>query len=264
MEIPNINIPTELFVNFNKLKYYDKPHKYFVDNKELVSVTTLIHKYQEDFDSEYWSKYKANEFNLKQKDILRAWSFINKKGTIKGSIIHDYAENLFLNKIFEYPKKTILNEFGFDPILKEYEITKKHVDKFYDDSYNKLIPIKTELVVYDIESMIGGMVDMLFYNVKAKEFQLYDWKTNKEFTYNNPKKHLLDELSILENCDLNLYSLQLELYKQIIKKHININLGKSYVVWFSHRNNNYEIIETKDYSFFIKKIMEKRTNEINN
>ena len=38
--------------------------------------------------------------NIKQMNIIlirleikRAWKFINKKGTMKGSAIHDYAEN---------------------------------------------------------------------------------------------------------------------------------------------------------------------------
>jgi len=109
----SIQIPSELFTAFNDVTFYDEPHKYYVKKKELISVTTLIHRYQEVFDGEYWSEYKGNQFNLKPSEILRAWNFINKKGTIKGSAIHDYAENLFQNKKFEYPKQLILEEFGF-------------------------------------------------------------------------------------------------------------------------------------------------------
>jgi hypothetical protein len=253
-----IQIPPELFTVFNKIVYFDEPHKYYVDNKELISVTTLIHKYQENFDEEYWSQYKSNQLGLKQYEIIRAWNFINLKGTTKGSIIHDYAENLFLNKIFKYPKELIYKEFGFDPILKEYEITKKHVDNFYHDTFGKLIPIRTELVMHDAETLIGGMLDILFYNVKMKEFQIWDWKTNKEFSFENKKNHLLNDLFVLEDCDLEIYSLQLGIYKYIIEKYIPIKLGKSYLVWFSHNNDNYKIIEAKDRSYFVNKIIENR------
>ena len=95
-----IIIPNELFSAFNNVQYFDEPHKYFLNKKELISVTTLIHKYQDDFDEEYWSKFKGNQFNVNPRIIKRAWNFINKKGTIKGSAIHDYAENLFLNKVW--------------------------------------------------------------------------------------------------------------------------------------------------------------------
>lgn len=258
----NIQIPNELFTSFNEITFYDEPHKYYIGGKELISVTTLIHKYQEEFDEEYWSDYKGNEFNLNPFLIKRAWNFINKKGTIKGSAIHDYAENLFQNKVFEYPKQLILNEFGFDPVWEEYKITKKHVDKFYNDVHGKLIPIRTEFVVYDKESLIGGMLDILFYNIKYNVFQIYDWKTNKKFTKENKDRRLSNELYLLDDCDLNIYSLQLSLYKYIIEKNTGIKLGKSYVVWFSHNNDSYEIIETKDMSYYVKLIVDNRIKEL--
>lgn len=253
-----ILIPPELFTAFNGVTYFDEPHKYYVNNNELISVTTLIHKYQENFNEDYWSKYKSNQYNLKQYEIIRAWNFINKKGTTKGSIVHDYVENLFQNKVFKYPKEQIYNEFGFDPVFKEYEISKRHVDNFYRDTFGKLIPIKTEFVMYDYETNIGGMLDILFYNVRMKEFQIWDYKTNKEFTFEDKKRHLLNDLFVLEDCDLEIYSLQLGIYKYIIEKYIPIKLGKSYLVWFSHNNDNYKIIETKDRSYFVNKIIENR------
>jgi len=255
-------IPSEIFTTFNNIKYFDEPHKYFVNNKQFISVTTLIHKYQEEFNEDYWADYKGSQFNISPDKVKRAWRFINKKGTMKGSAIHDYAENIFQNKIFEYPERQIINEFGFDPILPEYEITKKLVDKFYDDARGKLIPIKTEFVVYDVESMIAGMLDILFYNVKTKEIQIYDWKTNKKFSNGETGRHLLGELCVIEDCDLEIYSLQLSMYKYIIEKNTGIKLGKSYIVWFSHNNDSYKIIETKDRSYYINMLVEKRIKEI--
>lgn len=255
-------IPQELFTAFSDVTYFDEPHKYYVSNQELISVTTLIHRYQEDFDEEYWSTYKGNQFNVKSSEIKRAWNFINKKGTIKGSVIHDYAENKFQNKIFKYPQKMILDEFGFDPIRIEYDITKKHVDRFYDDVYGKLIPIKIELVLFDRETLIGGMLDILFWNVKAQEFQIWDYKTNKSFTYVEPERHLLNELYLLEDCDLEIYSLQLQLYKEIIERNTSIKLGKSYLVWFSHNNDTYKIIETKNREYYAKIMFKHRMEEL--
>lgn len=242
------NFPTEIYTAFNKVKYYDEPHKYYVDEKELISVTTLLHEYQEPFDEEYWSQKKGEEYNIPPDNIKYLWQFINEKGTGKGSIIHDYTENLFLNKIFPYPKEKIINNFGFDPILKEYEITKRHVDQFYKDSFGKLIPIRPEFVVYDDEFKIGGMIDMLFYNLKTRKFQLFDWKTNKKFTTENNFQRLLGKLSHLEDCDLEIYSLQLQMYKYIIEKYTSIKLDDSYLVWFSHNNLTYKLIKTKDRS----------------
>lgn len=274
----NINVPDKLFTTFNEVEYHDEPHKYYLGDQQLISVTTILHRYQEEFQEDYWSRYKAEEYVLSQKEVLRAWEFINKKGTMKGSIVHDYAENLFLNKVFPYPKQQILDEFGFDPIFEEYKESKKHVDNFYKDVQGKLIPIRTEMIVYDRESLIGGMLDMLFYNVRKKCFQIWDWKTNKKFTEEQKDENgektqnkntiagrndkLSGILSGIPDNDMEIYSLQLAMYKYIIEKNTGIKLGDSYIVWFSHNNDNYEIMKTKDRSFHIQMIMNERIAEL--
>jgi len=258
----DLQIPSKLFTAFNDVTFYDEPHKYFLDNKELISVTTLIHKYQEEFQEDFWADIKGRQHDLTSNQVKRAWRFINKKGTIKGSAIHDYTENLFQNKEFEYPLQTIMNEFGFDPVLPEYETSKKHVNEFYEKVRGKLIPIRTEFVVYDRESLIGGMLDMLFYNLKAEEFQIWDWKTNKKFIREEKSRHLINELCMIEDSDLEVYSLQLELYKYIIEKNTGMKLGKSYIVWFSHNNPTYEIIETKNRKYDIGVIVDNRIAEL--
>jgi len=257
-----IEIPHKFFTTFNNVTYYDEPHKYYVGDGELISVTTIIGQYEVEFDEELWSERKARELKIPQKDVKRAWRFINKKGTMKGSIIHDETENLFLNKVFPYPKHLILEEFGFDPIRIEYDITKKHVLNFYNRVKDILIPIRTEMIIYDEESLIGGMLDMLFYNTRSKEFEIWDWKTNKKFTDKNKKQQLLHELELLDECDLEIYSIQLSLYKLIIEKNTNIKLGKSYIVWFSHNNENYEIIPTIDRQYYANIVMNNRIKEL--
>ena len=212
----------DIFSRFNDLTYYDEPHKYFLNGKELLSVTTMVGQYKEKFDEKYWSEIKAAEYGITPEEVIRGWKFINRKGTMKGSIIHDYGENLLLNKVFKYPKEEIIGEFGFDPIRPEYEITKNHVDRFVEHTKNILIPIKTELVVYDEESLVGGMLDILFYNLKEKEFQIWDWKTNKDFTEENHERQLKDFMFVLQESDLEIYSLQLQAYKHIIEKNTNL------------------------------------------
>lgn len=254
-------VSTELLTRFNDLTYYDVPHKYLLKGKDLLSVTTMLGKYHEPFEEEYWSDYKAKEYNLTQDEVKRAWRFINKKGTMKGSIIHDYGENLLLNKIFDYPKTEILAEFGFDPIKVEYDITKNHVDKFCADTKNKLIPVTTEIVMYDEESLVAGMADLIFWNVKAQEFQIWDWKTNKKFAKSEDRK-LTDTLYMLDDCEWEVYSLQLEAYKYILERNTGFKFGKSYLVWVSHNNPTYEIIEAKNRRFYIEQLFNERIQSL--
>jgi hypothetical protein len=250
MVIPNP--PAELFYKFNDIEYHDEPHKYFLKGKQLTSVTTVIHKYEEEFDEEYWSDVKANQYNVPQDDVKYSWKFINERATTKGSAIHDYTENLFLNKVFPYPKDQIIKKFGYDPVWDEYVETKKLVDKFYKTVKNVLIPIKTELVCYDEEFLIAGMVDMLFYNKKSKQFEIWDWKTNsadKAFNEDPEKVRYLEHpLYMLQNTAIDIYSLQLSTYKYILEKNTNIKLGQSHIVWFSHKNEDFEVFKCHDYT----------------
>ena len=256
------SVSSDLITRFNDLIYYDEPHKYYLKGKELVSVTTLTHQYKEPFDEEYWSKYKSDQYGVEQYKVKRAWKFINKKGTMKGSLIHDYAENKLLNKVFRYPKEEIIAEFGFDPIWVEYQKTKNHVDNFLRVAKNKLIPVCTELVMYDEESLLAGMADLIFYNVRDKELQIWDWKTNKDFTKDCKDRYLTDMFCTLEECDLEEYSLQLEAYKYILEKNTPYKFGKSFLVWVSHNNEDFEIIETKNRKFYIEQMIQKRIAEL--
>ena len=94
------------------------------DNKRYISVTTLIHRYAQEFDKEFWSAYKALEklipkeswaiekksllntkkfnreildiyniseleFNKTQQDILDVWDEENRKSCDRGTKIHE-------------------------------------------------------------------------------------------------------------------------------------------------------------------------------
>ena len=76
-------VPAKLFTAFNDVTFFDIPHEYFLDGKKLISVTTLIHQYQEEFQEDFWADIKGMQHGLTANQVKRAWRFINKKGTIK-------------------------------------------------------------------------------------------------------------------------------------------------------------------------------------
>ena len=136
---------------------------------------------------------------------------------------------------------------GEEDVKKDFDKIKDMFHKFYDDCYGKLIPIKSEVIVGDEGFKICGMVDQLFWNNKADELQIWDWKTNKEIKRNNRWQQFKDPISHLDVCEFNTYSLQLSLYKYLIEKNTNLKLGDSYIVWFNEKNETYEPIKCRDY-----------------
>ena len=112
----------ELKVN-GHVAFKEDGHKYFDitdPSKEYISVTTLIHKFTQPFDKNFWSAYKAlekllpkgswavekksllntkkfdrsilelyniseNDFNKAQQDILDSWDEENRKSCERGT-----------------------------------------------------------------------------------------------------------------------------------------------------------------------------------
>jgi ATP-dependent exoDNAse (exonuclease V) beta subunit len=247
------DVPSAFFTAFNDIEYHDEPHKYYINGKQLVSTTTLIHKYADSFDEEYWSEYKADESGLSKRDVIRCWRHINEKATIKGSAIHDYIENLFNNKVFPYPIEKIKATLGDDIIRNNYDHTLKQVLAFYKAVKDILIPIKTEYVIYDETYGISGMVDLLVYNVRTGKFEIWDWKTNKlikmDGTYcDDPTKvrKMKGILSHIDDCEMETYSIQLHTYKYIIERNIGIELGDPYIVHFNQNAIKFAIHKVND------------------
>ena len=126
--------------------FTEETHKYFNiedPSKEYISVTTLIHRFTQPFDKEFWSAYKAleqlipkenwtiekksllnskkfdksilelyniveNDFNKTQQDILDSWDEENRKSCERGTKIHADIENSF----YKNPKDIALQKFG--------------------------------------------------------------------------------------------------------------------------------------------------------
>ena len=238
---------------FNNIKYYDKPHKYYIDGEELTSVTTFIGKFKEQFDEDYWSKRKAKERGITQKEILAEWKNKALTSTEKGTAFHEYVENYLTNRIFPFPEEQINQVLGEGNDVKErFDKLVILFDEFYKQSTGRLIPIRAELVVGDKELGICGMVDQLFFNEKSGKLEIWDWKTNKKIDRKNRWQQFKEPISHLDVCELNTYSLQLSLYKYIITRNTNIDLGDCYIVWFNEKNDKYFPIKCHDYTQEIK------------
>ena len=113
------------------------------DNERYVSVTTLIHRYTQEFDKDFWSSYKAlekllpkdswnvekksllnskkfnrelldtyniseNDFNKVQQEILDSWEEENRKSCERGTKIHEEIEHSF----YDSPHNISLQKFG--------------------------------------------------------------------------------------------------------------------------------------------------------
>lgn len=232
---------------FNCYTFYEKTHQYYYYEKPVKwSVTQFIDTFFEEFDKESISLKYAKKHNLKQEDVLAEWE---KKGNISstsGTIIHKYLEDYARGKVFEIDY-SLATQLNIETEVRERVAHLiKQAKQFHDDTLNKLIPIQCEYTV-GIEDIIAGNIDLLCWNVKAGEFQIWDYKNLNEFTtYSKYNKKALKEFSAYDDCNLTHYSIQLNLYKNILQRKLGIEIGGCYIAYFSNIQDNYSIYECLD------------------
>jgi ATP-dependent exoDNAse (exonuclease V) beta subunit len=244
--IMSLDIITELSV-FNKIKYFDDTHEYYIGDQKYISATKFIGTFKPYFDSDRIAERYANKHGLLKEDVLKEWDFKRDFSTHKGKKFHDFAENYLNNKIFPYDNQDIIERFGQDDIRPVFEKLKGMFVDFYHSSRVNLIPIKNEVVVGDEELGVCGMIDQLYYNKKANELQIWDWKTNKAINrVSEYKNKMKAPIAHLDECEFNTYSLQLNLYKLIIERNTGLKVGDLYFVWFFEGNDTYQVFKCAD------------------
>ena len=228
---------------FNEIRFNDPDHSYFFKDRPCMSVTEFIGSYKKPFPAEIIAAKYAKKHGLTKQEVLDDWEEKKVTAQVKGTEIHKYIEMKFCCRNY-------VPNLDVDLGLIEM------VDNFYKDTKNKLIPIKQEFIVGDYTMGICGTIDSLFYNKKSNEIQIWDYKTNKDITYKSKyKKKMMDEVKHLEECEMNTYSLQLEIYKQIIERNTSLKVGKKFLCWFNENNDNYKIIETIELKDEVTKLL---------
>lgn len=240
------------------------------NNKQYISVTTLIHKYTQEFDKEFWSAYKALEklipkdswniekksllntkkfhkeildtyniseleFNKTKQNILDEWEKENIKSCERGTKIHEEIEHSF----YEHPNNISLQKFGLGG---KFECKKDYSE--LDLEYG----VYPEYLIYresdDGILRIAGQVDLIV--KQGNEIVIIDHKTNKKIdlksgfdsvTKSNAKMKF--PLNNLMDCNFYHYTLQLSTYAWMLQK-INPNfIIKDLIInHYDHNGNN--------------------------
>lgn len=198
-----------------KFKFDPKKHRYTYDGEEFTPVTTFISRFHKPFEQDYWSKEKAKERGIEQKEILREWQEINDRANFVGTATHNWIENYFNREYQELPTDQDI----IDRINK--------FNKIYAKQLHKLIPVKAEQFVFSKKYKIAGTIDALF--IYHGKLFIVDYKTNKNFTTEENvvyREKLLYPFENYTKHHLNEYSIQVSLYSLILKEYgINVNGG---------------------------------------
>jgi ATP-dependent exoDNAse (exonuclease V) beta subunit len=238
-----VDIVLNKLETYNDSKFIFDPikHRYTYDGDHFISVTQFISRFHKQFDTDFWSKKKSEERGIEQKDILNEWQLLNDRANFIGTSTHNWIENYF-NRIYQELPTDI------DVISRINKFNNIYATHLY-----KLTPIKFEQRIFSKKWKIAGMIDSLF--IYKDSIIMVDWKTNKKFTTKSDyNEKLLYPFLEFDKCHLTEYSIQLSLYKLILKE-IGISIKISYLVYIGP-NEEAKIHKCHDFSEIIENYLE--------
>lgn len=234
-------------------------HKYFLGEKEIPSVSSIVNYYAP-FDTEgialRCSKNPRHEhFGKSVEEILGIWDEKKKEAADAGTQVHAFGEACCLyrqgrmDEIDEEYKDRITT-LGFEARIPKEEAAARWWDDL--DLYRYVVVAKETRIV-NPSLCYAGTFDLLLYDMESKSYLLRDYKTNEDLFkfYGNMLKA---PLNMIRANDAGKYTLQQNLYKLQLKN-IGINVSDMSLLWLK-QDGLYQEVHLQDYDTLIAYAMQ--------
>lgn len=219
--------PADEFITFR-----ESDHKYWIRDNDInvISVTTYIHQFFSDFDTENVIKnilrsdrYKEDEtyiyYQKSSDEIKKLWNDTKVEASSAGINLHKDIEDFYNGK----EVNNTSDEF-------------KQFLAFYEDNKDMKI-YRTEWMIYSEILRLTGSIDAVYMNDDGT-LTLGDWKRSKEIkltSFNGDCGKF--PFNKLQDCNYIHYSLQLNLYRVILEYFYGFKIKEMFLGIF-HPNND--------------------------
>lgn len=265
-------IRNKILKEFNDLKFEEGPHKYYIGEKELPSVSQVTHEFLVPFDSDGVAERYAEKNGMTKEYWLDQWKFNNLKATTTGTLVHAYGESLGWLRNGHPEKITEDNKCKYIPEKNWLIPTRKKEEailKFYDELNDNLHFVLAETKVYtgknkeltNLKQDYAGTFDLLFYYKDPKDDEksglcIFDFKTNadiyKEFNRSNGIM-MYAPFTDMYSEPFGAYTLQLSAY-QLPLEDIGMKVIARRLIWLKE-DGTYELIPVKDVTKELREVL---------
>ena len=264
-----------------RLIFEEERHKYNDTlGNDYISTTTVLHKYQQQFDKNYWLKKKARELGISEKKLEAQWNTITTEACERGTNTHNGLEDGIksgsqFKKAIQYLDQRTGGEMitiaDIPNMLGNYKLL--NIEEFKELTENKYpniyrvfeqytehgYKIYAEIGGFLLDWLISGTIDVLL--IREDRFVIGDWKTNRgglkfEAGYYKkdksqkpaqttdvwvPKQEfLLPPVNHMPNCNGSIYNLQLSMYAFMVEYILGI---PCIGMWLCHIDSDFELNE---------------------
>lgn len=237
-----------------RISFVEEGHKYFIDGVEYstlggVGSTTFIKSFFPTFDAakiigfiqrgrRYRSDTEYKYYRKSAEEIKQMWAANGNQACNAGTIMHANIEHF-------YNKREVVDT---SPEWRQF--------LEFEQKRSNLEPYRTEWMIFDEEFRISGAIDMLFKHADG-EVSIYDWKRSKEIKRSASEKAFFP-IEHLKNCNLNHYSLQLNLYKFILERNYGLVVKGMHLIVCHPNRQKYLDIPLQDMKAEILDMMHYR------
>lgn len=231
-DIPEVlEIREKINSSFNDIVFKEDTHQYFLpkaNNKELLSVSTMTHRFVPKVDWDEVCLNTANKIGVDFDKLKESWAYNNVKATNSGTHAHEYGESWFyfargeVDKVLPAYKRQIEKGY-FLPNFKKEEA----IEKFYNWYFTQpaLYGVFAETQVYTEKYGYAGTFDLLMYYKHPMDdtksgLIIFDYKTNADIhnkfnrdkgnTLLPPFENFIDEAESHYAMQLSAYQIPLE------------------------------------------------------
>lgn len=174
---------------------------------KYTSVTTVLGKYHEKFDSDFWSAKVAARDGKTQQEVLDEWKRINDEANAYGTALHEILERYLLAPYRMYSprddfEKRVINAFVLCCNQNNLKLTVS----------NTIHPERIMSLEFTEDKGMAGTSDIIE-DIHNDMFNVWDFKTNKEFRFESKYNQWMSfPINHLSDCQYNSYAMQLSIY----------------------------------------------------
>ena len=230
-----------------RITFDEEKHVYYVDGVRMPqSCTELLAKYRKPFIAEHaiakmrkgknWitkrMQYKRRDgTEMSDEEIAEVWENAGKVSSARGTLMHWQIEQRLNGRRIEKPHSPEFSQF----LAFARDWLWHGPRKVY----------RTEVNLFHTGLRVAGQVDLICLETDGS-FSIFDWKRSRHIKVDNPYENMLPPLDHLDDCNMNYYAMQLNLYRYILETEYQRKVSAMYVVVLHPAQNKYEVIEVED------------------
>lgn len=227
-----------------EIVFEENTHKYssLINGHEIVytSGTTFVNKFFPQFDptGEITKRCAARE-GISEDELRARWRAKGDASTKFGTKIHETVEDVLKGDMLRNKPLNDKEKNTMDSAVKLAKIILENMDI-----------IGIEMIVFDSDIRIAGTMDLFARSKKNGKLWILDHKTNERIdTFNKYNKFALEPISNIADTNYFHYTLQLNLYENILKRagyvEENENIDKALFHITESGNKTYPLSNTQ-------------------